>query len=206
MRRTWSKSEIDYLVKHFPDDTGPEIATAICRPVTSVYRKAHSLGIVKSKEFMKSHKRRVFTGEEGRAFRFEKDHIPWNKDKNGIITGGVTTQFKPGNIPHNNQHDGAITIRTESDGKQYKWIRISRKNWLMLHVKVWTDKYGPVPEGKIVVFKNRDRMDVRLDNLELITRAENMRRNTINRYPEDLKKSMRMLGKLKRVINEKNNP
>lgn len=41
-----------------------------------------------------------------------------------------------------------------------------------------------------------------IDNLELITRAERMRRNSIHRYPPELKSAIRVISKLKRTIQE----
>lgn len=204
MRRPFTKNEIDYLMQHYPDDTGPEIASAIGRAVRSVYHKAHSLKLEKSEEFKRSHKSRLFTGIEGINYRFQKGNVPWSKGTKGIITGGIATQFKKGNLPKNTKYDGCITTRKSNHGKLYKWIRVSKGKWIMLHVKIWVDSHGDVPNGKIVVFKNGDTMDIRAENLELISLAENMRRNTIQKYPEDLKKSIRALGKLKRLINEKN--
>jgi len=52
------------------------------------------------------------------------------------------------------------------------------------------------------VFRDRNPQHIELDNLELVTRAENMRRNTIHRYPPELKSTIRQLSKLKRAISE----
>lgn len=204
MKRFWPQEEIDYLTKHFPDDTAPEIASVLRRSTFSIYGKANVLGLKKSEAFKRSHKRRTFQGWEGIEYRFKKGHISWNKGKKGVMTGGIETQFKKGHLPKNTKYNGCITIRQSKNGRKYKWIRIARTKWIMLHVKIWSDSHGAVPRGKIVVFKNGDTMDLRVENLELISLAENIRRNSIQRYPEELRKSMRMLGKLKRVINEKN--
>ncbi|MCP5428569.1 MAG: HNH endonuclease [Chromatiaceae bacterium] len=53
------------------------------------------------------------------------------------------------------------------------------------------------------MFRNGDKRDIRLANLELISRSENMRRNQIHRYPPELKQVMQLAGKLRRAIDEK---
>lgn len=194
-------------MKHFPDDTGPEIAQTLNRPVCSIYGKAYSLKLEKSEAFKRSHKRRVFDGTEGIAFRFKKGNIPWNKGLKIVCSEACkATWFPLGHLPVNTKYNGCVVTRKNSKRRPYKWIRISQANWIMLHVKIWEDANGPVPNGKIIVFKNGDSLNCELENLEMISRSENMMRNTIQRYPEDLRRSMRALGKLKRMINEKDKP
>lgn len=113
-----------------------------------------------------------------------------------------SSQFKKGNLPCNTLHDGAIVTRRAKSGRYYKWIRISKANWKMLHVNIWEGANGPVPAGYIIVFANKDSADCRLENLELITLEENMRRNTIQNYPDDIKTSIRTVSKLKRKIKQ----
>ncbi|QIP16796.1 HNH endonuclease [Spirosoma aureum] len=92
-------------------------------------------------------------------------------------------QFKKGSISSNAILDEAMPIRIRHSHKKrgglaYKWIRVAWKKWIMYHVYLWEQAYGPAPEGMIVVFKNKDTMDCRLDNLELITRQEHAIRNS----------------------------
>ena len=63
---------------------------------------------------------------------------------------------------------------------------------------------GPVPESHIVVFKTPDKMNCDISNLELITREENMRRNSYLRYPEDIRRLIQIKGALNRQINKQN--
>ena len=70
---------------------------------------------------------------------------------------------------------------------------------------LWEEVNGPVPHGHIVVFCDKNAANIEISNLELITRAENMRRNTIHRYPSELKETIRQLGKLKKAISEASN-
>lgn len=57
--------------------------------------------------------------------------------------------------------------------KPYLNIKIGRK-WVSYHRHLWEQAHGPIPAGLILAFKNGNTMDCRLDNLELLTRAENL--------------------------------
>lgn len=59
-----------------------------------------------------------------------------------------------------------------------------------------------IPEGYVIAFKNADVMNTELENLEIISMAENMKRNTIHNYPDDLKEILMLKGRIKRQINK----
>jgi hypothetical protein len=68
---------------------------------------------------------------------------------------------------------------------------------------LWVDRHGPVPPGHIVLFKDRDRLNVELRNLKLLSRADNMRRNTVHNLPKPLASTIQLLGALKRTLNRR---
>jgi hypothetical protein len=110
--------------------------------------------------------------------RFIKGHPPWNKGKKGLNLGGKQTQFKIGNLPHNTLYDGAISIRFyKKDNKYYKYIRVQKGKWQLLQRFIWEQKYGEIPKGFILRFKDGDTMNCEINNLEMIRRRENMKRN-----------------------------
>ena len=107
-----------------------------------------------------------------RKGRFAKGIIPFNKGTKGL-KGANKTSFKKGNLPHNTKKDGAISVR--SDG--YKYIRIAKGKWVLLHRHIWKQAKGTIPEKHLIVFKNKDRMNCNINNLECISMAENRNRN-----------------------------
>lgn len=76
------------------------------------------------------------------------------------------------------------------------------RDWKGIHILLWEEHFGPIPTGHCVCFKDNNKQNVVIDNLELITRAERMRRNSIHRYPPELKSAIRVISKLKRTIQE----
>ena len=63
----------------------------------------------------------------------------------------------------------------------------------------------PVPKGMILIFKDGNKRNFDKSNLELISRSENMKRNTINRYPQPVIDLIRINKKFQRKISEAEN-
>lgn len=63
----------------------------------------------------------------------------------------------------------------------YRKIKIAGRTY-SLHRYVWEQAYGPVPEGYVVHHVNHDKLDNRLENLQLMTHAEHSRHHN-DRHP-----------------------
>jgi hypothetical protein len=206
----WTQSEVDYLMNHFANTRTCVIQKNLARSYSSVAGKAALLGLVKSAEFKASHASgRMLKGDmRGKETQFKKGTVPANKGKKMSARQyaiASATMFKPGQDPKNTLHDGAITVRTDKRGVKHQWIRIAKAKWVPLHMHNYQQSFGEIPKGMVVVFKDRNTLNAHPSNLALLSMADNMRRNTIHQYPEDIKKAIRLVGKLKRTINEKQN-
>lgn len=78
-------------------------------------------------------------------------------------------------------------------------MRRYRREAPKAHRALWIRYRGPIPSSHVIVFRGADRA-VKIKNLEMVTRSEMMARNTIHRFPPELKQTIRALGKLKRTI------
>lgn len=110
------------------------------------------------------------------------------------------TMFKKGQLPHNTKYDGYISVRRDTDGRQYFFIRVALGEMVHLHRKLWTDAHGPVKPGHVIAFKDGNQGNCVLENLEEITKAERLRRTTIMNYPPEIRNVMRLLGKLNKEL------
>lgn len=205
-RQIWSDEEVSRLHDLYPNTPMPELMQALGRPDHAIYNKAHSLGLSRSDEYLASEHACRLRREDspGIEHRFQPGQAPWNK---GIKfeSGGrsVETRFAPGSLPHNNVPVG--TERVTDDGIRQRKVRDdgpAHRRWKSVHAIMWEEVHGEIPPGHLVVFRDRNPKHIELDNLELVSRAENMRRNTIHRYPPELKSTIRQLSKLKRAISE----
>ncbi|WP_110947069.1 HNH endonuclease signature motif containing protein [Pseudomonas bohemica] len=209
-RRHWTSADESKLRDLYPDTPMPELLKIFNRPSWSIYNKAHALGLKRSDDYLASEHARRLRREDnpGVGCRFQKGHTSWNK---GISfhSGGrsAETQFKTGTLNGRaaQLHMPVGSERVTKDGIRQRKIcddGLPQRRWKSVHMILWEEHNGEVPAGHLVVFKDRNTQNIEIGNLELVTRAENMRRNTIHRYPPELKSTIRQLGKLKRAISE----
>lgn len=112
------------------------------------------------------------------AGQFLPGSTPWNKGKKIINQKKSNTQFKPGHLPANTKFDGYITKRYHiRDKKYYRYIRISKGNWQLLNRYVYKQHFGSIPKNHVIAFIDGDTMNCNIENLQCISRADNMRRN-----------------------------
>lgn len=141
--------------------------------------------------------------------RFRKDSqikpgaVPPNKGKKmspELYEKCKNTMFKKGQVSLNKRPLGSM--RVTKDG--YIEIKTLEPNkWEAYHRLMWEETFGPIPEGKIVRFVTKDRMNVHPFNLELIDRKINMQRNSYHNYPKPLAKMVQLRGALNRQINKR---
>ena len=149
----YSETEKQYMRDNWQIMSSVEIGAAIGRTPASVKKYGRvNLGLLKTAEAIQHISSRPNAGQ------FKKGHLP------------QTTIYSDGPVIRPRLH--------RESGRTYLYIRLAYGQWQQYHQWLWTQAHGPVPQGHIVVFKNGDQTDVRLDNLEMITMAENVKRNS----------------------------
>src|SRR5690606_9262996 len=138
--------------------------------------------------------------------RFSPGQTPWNAGLKGWQAGGRSreTQFKPGVKPPNTRRPIGAE-RTSKDEILYRKAAdtgTKRDDSKAVHELVCESHNGPLPDGHIVIFRDGNRANFEPDNLQAITRADNMRRNSISRYGEDYRSAAIQLGWFKRKLNK----
>jgi len=137
----------------------------------------------------------------------KKGQIAYNKGKKQIeymssdaIERSAETRFKKGNIPHNHKPVGHERISKEG----YIEVKTRELNVFELkHRLVWEQHFGAIPKGFNIQFKDGNRQNCNIENLYMIDRKNQMRENTIHNYPEDVIKAIRIVSKLNKIINKK---
>jgi hypothetical protein len=76
------------------------------------------------------------------------------------------------------------------------------KKWIRKEILIWEEVNGKIPKGYVIRVINPalDKYDI--NNLMLITFAENMKLNTMHRFPTELKNTIKALSKLKKTIRK----
>lgn len=209
VRRLWSTKQLARLERDYPRMPTWKVARAVKRPVYSVYAKAIALGLRKTPEYLASPAAcRLRRGDNiGAPYRFKPGQVPANKGlrRPGWHRGRMKeTQFKKG---ARNWHQMPLGATRLVDG--YLYVKVAEVqhqpytvNWKLLHIIEWERANGrPLPEGHVLRFRDGNRLNTALANLELITRRENARRNAIHRLPEPLKRAIFVKAALTRKIN-----
>jgi len=205
----WTDDAIDTLERLYADTQTAVIAGILGFPMAAVYQKARRLGLRKSAEFSASAASGRFRMKEnsGRETRFEPGRQPLNKGvnfKSGWRSG--ETRFQKGN------RSGVAVTRYRPIGSE----RISKngylerkinddlprhKRWKLLHLIIYEEAHGKLPEGQIVTFKDGNPLNVAIDNLVATTRVDLMRSNSIHNYGPEISYLMMLRGQIIRKIN-----
>lgn len=115
--------------------------------------------------------------KSGRTGCFEKGSKPWNKGTHYVAGGrSAETRFRKGQKPQTwvpvgtevVDRDGYLKRKVRDDAPPGK----SRFNWRFVHVLVWEEHHGPIPDGHAVIFRDGDKANLRIENLALVSRAE----------------------------------
>ena len=219
-RRRWAAAEDATLTALYATETAQVIADKLGRGVSAIYMRANLLRLSKPEGWAAecTRKRWMEGRHEGsRAAQFKPGQSAWNRGKpakgwNPNIANCQATQFKKGHL------SGAAAARMQpvgtlrvANGQLVKKVNNDAyrpKRWVPVSRLVWEAANGPVPAGHVVVFKpgnaTTDEAAITLGKLELISRAENMRRNSYHtRYPKEVAQLIQLRGALNRQINKR---
>ena len=194
MRKQWTKKETEEFIQLYPTTMAKDLANRFNCSIAQIYHKQQNTGVNKSTDFLHQYYKSNFKGHS--ATQFKKGMTSWNKGTKGVMMGGVETQFKKGQNPHNTK---PIGYRSTRDGYT---VEKTANGFKLVHVLLWESINGPVPKGFFVVFKDRNKANITLDNLELIDRHEHMRRNTVHNLPEELREVLHIKKSITRKINQ----
>lgn len=128
----------------------------------------------------------------GRTGCFKKGNIP---HPNARPKGPNKTSFKKGDRPHNWKPVGSTRITVDG----YVEVKTKEPNvWQQQHVLNWMSIHGEAPAGFCVSVIDGDKTNTEVENLELISRNENLQTNMLrpSSYPKETKPTIKVLGKL----------
>lgn len=207
-RRTpWTDAHIATLRLLWPTHSAAEIAAVIPHPERSIYAKARTIGLKKSVEWIaqRARDRTQRPDHGGRAFRFAPGNAAWNAGTKGQgVMKPNRTSFAPGNRPHTWRpiganrisRDGYLQRKTADTGN-------TQRDYAYVHHLVWRLHGRTVPPGHILIFIDGDPSNIDINNLQLITRAQNMARNSTHRHGPEIAQISQLMGAIRRQINRK---
>lgn len=199
-KRTLYTPKEDHILRTYYANTNNIcIGSIIGRTNRSVQARGFILGLKKSKAFFKR------TAKKG---QFKKGNVPFNKGlkqssymSKESIEKTKKGRFKKGDLPHNTKPIGYERIDKKGD---YTYIKVEGKRKAVLKQRyIYSQKYGKIPPNHTICFKDGNKQNFDIDNLECVSREELMTRNTIHRYPKNLQLTLKRIKKLQRQIYAK---
>lgn len=214
-RRPWTPEALAEVCRRYPHERTADIARDLGRSIGSIHGQANMLGLKKSPEYMREiHGAHI--ADAGARYRFNPGSTAWNKGipgSTGNHPNTRRTQFKPGRRPEEARNYQPIgSVRICKDGYLQRKITddpalYPSRRWVAVHRLVWEAVNGPTPKGYVVVFRtgmaSTDPDEITIDRVELITRAELMRRNTRHNLPPELNALISTKARLTRLITER---
>lgn len=190
----------------YPNTPTKALVSKLGASERAIYARANLLGLKKSPDYLVTREAGRLGHGKGVECRFKPGQTPWNKGR-AFDSGGRShqTRFKPGQKPHTWNPIGHE--RVTKDGYRERKISdtgITRQDYVGLHTLAWREVHGDVPPGHAVVFRDGNKENIDIGNLECISRAELMRRNSYhNNYPKDVQLLIQLRGAVNRQINKR---
>lgn len=208
-RFRWQPWQEDILRCTYASTANEALIKVLGASRQQIYSKAGTMGLKKSKWFWTQHPTSSTTAVKyarGESGRFSKGHIPFNKGRKGLwFEGADKSWFKKGHKPANKKPIG--TMRKCRDG--YYEIKlfdtgVKVHDWVPIHRMIYERMHGiKIPKTHVVIYLDGDYEHWQIENLRLITKAENCQRNSVHNYPIEIAKAYQLVGQINRQINKR---
>lgn len=189
--KKFTAEEDQFILDNYLEIPLKRISKNLGRAESSARQRLHLLGFKVPPEIIEKFKKESY---------YQKGRVPENKGKKmslEMYEKCKPTMFKKGFIPHNTKYDGAERI--SKDG--YVEKRVSVGKYKLKHRIIWEEENGPIPKGFLIIFKDKDKLNFDIDNLEMISKGENAIRNRFSaNYPREIQKAEYNRAKLKSKI------
>lgn len=189
----WTAQEDDFLRANWETMSGVQCAEVLGRANSSVYNRAKLLNLKRSKRSP------IGSG------RFEKGRSgnPSGRSKGSqrpsarrSLGGRPSNSWLPIGTERKKNANGVTRRKVSDTGDR-------DVDWRPVHELVYIEAHGPLEEGQYVWFVDKNTENLALDNLVAMTRSQAILRNSIQRYPKELRAVLHRIGAMKRVIKNR---
>lgn len=203
VRHAWTPEQDAALRERFPTTASAALAMELGVSCTQLNGRATKLGLRKSKAYLSKMSRAKILGV---TTRFKPGHTPFNKGIKGWKAGGrsADTQFKKGAHPHSWKPIGSERMSKEGYlQRKLTDTGYPPRDWVPVHHIIWRAAGFDIPKGYRLVFKNGDKTRIEIDNLELVSIADLLRRNSYHNYGKDIARLVQLRGAITRQIHRR---
>ena len=158
--RLFTHSQVEYITEKYKLHSPKRVAELLNKTCNGNFTEAQI------RSFTRNHKI-----SSGRSGHFKKGIVPWNTGTKGVMKPNKTS-FKKGGVPYNVRPVGSERIT--KDG--YRSIKIAEPNsWELVQRHNWAQVHGTKNMPDNLRFKDGNRLNCDIDNLEPVTNAEHIR-------------------------------
>ena len=204
--RNWTLKEIAYLREHYPNTNSIELAEAMNRTKDSIRGMARKLRLKKSRiwkqreinvllNYYKTHSsyeiaEMLGNGRTHRSVLHKLERLGISKlnairERKGWIEKKHEAKPKPkpkrkckSQSSPRQKPIGTIVIRMNKQNQKFKMIKFAEPNkWMMLNRNIWEKHNGKMPPKHIIRHKDGNKLNCDIDNLVLMSLAENLKLN-----------------------------
>jgi len=158
-KNSWTDRQISWLRANAPGLSVKE--------VTGRFNTRFRAGVSVAAVRQRMYKNNIRNGVDA---RFKPGQVQNNGIAKGqYYAGSEKGWFKKKSMPHNTAAVGTVI----KDASGYLKVKVGEpKEWVYLHTAVWEYLNGPVPEGCVILFGDKDRMNLSPSNLLCVSRGQ----------------------------------
>lgn len=116
----------------------------------------------------------------------------------------IKSQFKPGSTPVNVKPVGSTRICSK-DGYLLMKMGEGINSFKPIHRIIYERMHGKVPAGFVTYFIDKNKLNISIINLSIISKKDNALRNNIYRYGKEIAQLLQLKASIKRQINKREN-
>lgn len=181
--KLFTHSQVEFIKEKYQLHPAKKVAELLNKTCNGTFTEAQI------KAFVKNHGINC-----NRTGHFKKGRTPWNAGTKGVMKPNKTS-FKKGDVPINHRSVGSERITRDG----YREIKVSEPNkWELLHRFNWALEHGRENMPENLRFKDNNKMNCDVNNLEPVSNQEHMALNQMgfNKMPEEVKPIVLTIAKI----------
>lgn len=228
-KTNWTPAMLKFLHDNWQHMTNQQLADSLGLRLTNTRTKLYELGLYRMEleywtkdqvKFLRKHYKQIGDVELAELFNKKwKKRKGWTNrhiEKKRRYLKLKRTEKQKRAIKERNRQQGRFSInhwkrwvgRVAAEGDVRQWnvggrvlqvVKV-RGRWRHMNRFVYENIFGQIPAGMAVVYKDGNPLNCQPDNLMLDTKAGVMTRNSIARFPREVRLAIHAVHQLKRKI------